>query len=127
MLTFCDFREKFGLYYVNYSDPARPRIAKDSSRVMAEIIRTRHLPPQKYAEEDDTEKGLLHDELHHNVKEDIDLGSLEESRFTTRITKENVQEGEMEFDVPNVRNSEEITEELGIQKEILIVVGINED
>ena len=29
---------------MNYSDPARPRIAKDSSRVMAEIIRTRRIP-----------------------------------------------------------------------------------
>jgi beta-glucosidase/6-phospho-beta-glucosidase/beta-galactosidase len=47
------YTEKFGLYYVNYSDPARPRIPKHSSRVMAEIIRTRHIPEGKYAQEGD--------------------------------------------------------------------------
>jgi beta-glucosidase/6-phospho-beta-glucosidase/beta-galactosidase len=52
--VFCvNYREKFGLYYVNYSDPARPRIAKDSSHAMAEIIRTRHIPERKYVQEGD--------------------------------------------------------------------------
>ena len=48
-----NYREKFGLYYVNYSDPARPRIAKHSSHVMAEIIRTRHIPEGKNVQEGD--------------------------------------------------------------------------
>jgi hypothetical protein len=41
------------MYHVNFSDPARPRIAKDSSHVMAEIIRTRHIPERKYVQEGD--------------------------------------------------------------------------
>ncbi|KAJ4446068.1 hypothetical protein ANN_12759 [Periplaneta americana] len=40
------YTEKFGLYFVNFTNPAKQRIAKDSSRVMADIIRTRHLPLQ---------------------------------------------------------------------------------
>jgi beta-glucosidase/6-phospho-beta-glucosidase/beta-galactosidase len=34
----------FGLFYVNFSDPARPRIAKESARVYKEIISTRQVP-----------------------------------------------------------------------------------
>lgn len=38
------YKEKFGLFYVNFSDPARPRIAKESARVYSEIVRTRQVP-----------------------------------------------------------------------------------
>ncbi|PSN48334.1 hypothetical protein C0J52_03416 [Blattella germanica] len=38
------FSEKFGLFGVDFSDVNRPRIAKDSSYVYAEIIRTRQIP-----------------------------------------------------------------------------------
>jgi lactase-phlorizin hydrolase len=38
------YREKFGIFYVNFSDPARPRNAKDSATVYREIIRTRQIP-----------------------------------------------------------------------------------
>lgn len=32
------YREKFGIHYVNFSDPALPRTAKESSRFLAQII-----------------------------------------------------------------------------------------
>lgn len=30
--------ERFGLHYVDFTDPARPRIAKDSAKFFAQII-----------------------------------------------------------------------------------------
>ncbi|PNF23657.1 Myrosinase 1 [Cryptotermes secundus] len=38
------YRERFGLFYVNFSDPTRPRIAKESARVYKEIVRTWQVP-----------------------------------------------------------------------------------
>ncbi|XP_048245897.1 lactase-phlorizin hydrolase-like [Haliotis rufescens] len=32
------YSEKFGLHYVNFSDPARPRIPKDSAKFIAQVI-----------------------------------------------------------------------------------------
>ncbi|XP_055604260.1 lactase/phlorizin hydrolase-like [Uranotaenia lowii] len=37
--------ERFGLYYVDYSDPGRRRIAKSSAKVFANIIKTRRIDP----------------------------------------------------------------------------------
>ncbi|XP_053686544.1 lactase/phlorizin hydrolase-like [Sabethes cyaneus] len=37
--------ERFGLYYVDYDDPARTRIAKSSAKVYANIITTRQIDP----------------------------------------------------------------------------------
>ena len=36
--------ERFGLHYVNFSDPARPRVAKDSAKFYAEVIRDNGFP-----------------------------------------------------------------------------------
>jgi hypothetical protein len=36
--------EKFGLFAVDFHDPARPRTPKESAKVLAEIIRTREIP-----------------------------------------------------------------------------------
>lgn len=127
-MVMCGCREKFGLYYVNYSDPARPRIAKDSSHVMAEIIRTRHLPQQKYLQEGYMELGLYNNPLHQNV-ENLDLGSHQESQWQNiedSSKQQNFQRGEVEPDIPPIPNSQEISEELDIQKEIVVVVSINE-
>jgi hypothetical protein len=38
------YLEKFGLYHVNFTDPARPRTAKDSAAYYAEIIRNHGFP-----------------------------------------------------------------------------------
>jgi beta-glucosidase/6-phospho-beta-glucosidase/beta-galactosidase len=38
------FSEKFGLFAVDFDDPARPRTPKESAKVLAEIIRTRQIP-----------------------------------------------------------------------------------
>lgn len=38
------YTAKFGLNYVNFTDPARPRIAKQSAALMKEIISTRNIP-----------------------------------------------------------------------------------
>ncbi|XP_067010250.2 myrosinase 1-like [Anabrus simplex] len=38
------YTEKFGVYYVNFTDPARPRIPKASSQFLKEIIQTREIP-----------------------------------------------------------------------------------
>ncbi|XP_069681385.1 myrosinase 1-like [Periplaneta americana] len=43
------YTAKFGLYYVNFTDPARPRIPKASSYMMKEITST-HKVPQKYVD-----------------------------------------------------------------------------
>ncbi|XP_069681392.1 myrosinase 1-like [Periplaneta americana] len=43
------YTSKFGLYHVNFTDPARPRIPKASSYMMKEITSTRKIP-QKYAD-----------------------------------------------------------------------------
>ncbi|XP_055610855.1 myrosinase 1-like [Uranotaenia lowii] len=37
--------ERFGLYYIDYTDPARTRIAKSSARSYANIIKTRMIDP----------------------------------------------------------------------------------
>jgi hypothetical protein len=38
------FSEKFGLYHVNFNDPARPRTPKESAKVLTEIMRTKQIP-----------------------------------------------------------------------------------
>lgn len=38
------YTEKFGLYAVDFDDPARPRTPKESAKVLAEIMRTRKIP-----------------------------------------------------------------------------------
>ncbi|KAJ4448535.1 hypothetical protein ANN_10553 [Periplaneta americana] len=43
------YTSKFGLYHVNFTDPARPRIPKASSYMMKEITSTRKIP-QKYVD-----------------------------------------------------------------------------
>jgi hypothetical protein len=123
MVVWCDYREKFGLYYVNYSDPTRPRIAKDSSHVMAEIIRTRHLPRQKYVEKGNIEADLHHSPLVQNLQY-TSLGS-QRQKVDDSSQRQNMQQGEMELTVLPVRYSKEITEELETEKEIPSVVGIN--
>lgn len=115
--------EKFGLYYVNYSDPARPRIAKDSSHVMAEIIRTHHLPQQKYFQEGYMELGRL-----HHVQ-DWELRShqqLQGQNIEDSSKKQNIQRSIVGPDVSPVPSSPEISAELDIQREAVAVV-INED
>ncbi|XP_063224926.1 myrosinase 1-like [Bacillus rossius redtenbacheri] len=37
---------KFGLYYVDFNDPDRPRVPKDSSKVYASMIKNRSLPEE---------------------------------------------------------------------------------
>lgn len=38
------FSERFGLYYVNFSDPARPRKRKASVGYFKNILKTKKLP-----------------------------------------------------------------------------------
>lgn len=38
------FSDKFGLHFVNYTDPALPRIPRESAKVYASIIRCRGFP-----------------------------------------------------------------------------------
>lgn len=38
------YAERFGLYYVNFSDPALPRIPKDSAKFYRNIIRCNGFP-----------------------------------------------------------------------------------
>nr|BAB91145.1 beta-glucosidase [Neotermes koshunensis] len=38
------YSEKFGIYAVDFEDPARPRIPKESAKVLAEIMNTRKIP-----------------------------------------------------------------------------------
>jgi hypothetical protein len=95
---------------------------------MAEIIRTRHLPQQKYLQEGYMELGLYNNPLHQNV-ENLDLGSHQESQWQNiedSSKQQNFQRGEVEPDIPPIPNSQEISEELDIQKEIVVVVSINE-
>jgi hypothetical protein len=70
---------------------------------MAEIIRTRHLPPQKNVEEG-------------NLEADLQRSGLESSLGSE---KQNKDQGEMEL------NNQEIAEELEAAKRIPSVVGIN--
>jgi hypothetical protein len=70
---------------------------------MAEIIRTRHLPPQKYVEEGNLEADLQR----HGVQSS--LGS----------ERQNKGQGEMEL------NNQETAEELEAANRIPSVVGIN--
>ena len=39
------YTEKFGLYYVNFSDPLRHRVPKDSVRFYKDVITSNGLPP----------------------------------------------------------------------------------
>ncbi|PNF19653.1 Myrosinase 1 [Cryptotermes secundus] len=109
------YTEKFGLYYVNYSDPTRPRIPKDSSRVMAEIIRTRHLPPQNYVEESRLEADVKRISVKQNPQ-DRSLGS-QRQKTDDSSQQLNMQRGGME---PNaIQGSEEAAEESEAEIEIL--------
>ncbi|PSN51427.1 Myrosinase 1 [Blattella germanica] len=45
------YTEKFGLYHINFNHPARPRIPKDSSSIIADIIRSKKLPIQYFDKE----------------------------------------------------------------------------
>ena len=38
LLKSCYYREKFGIHSVNFSDPALPRTAKESSKFLAQLI-----------------------------------------------------------------------------------------
>jgi hypothetical protein len=126
-MVICVCREKFGLYYVNYSDPARPRIAKDSSHVMAEIIRTHHLP-QQYLQQSYTKFGLYNSQLHQNVQ-NLDLGLYQESQWQNTedsSKQQNLDRGEVDPDILPFQNSQETSEEQNKQKDIVAVVGIND-
>lgn len=106
------------MYYVNYSDPARPRVPKDSSRVMAEIIRTRQLP-QQYSQEDDVKLGINDNSLLHTVQ-NLDLG------LQYKLQWQRFQRVELEPGVPDIPNPQEISEEKDIQKEFVAEVGKTE-
>ncbi|XP_021923731.1 lactase-phlorizin hydrolase-like isoform X2 [Zootermopsis nevadensis] len=112
------YTEKFGMYYVNYSDPARPRVPKDSSRVMAEIIRTRQLP-QQYSQEDDVKLGINDNSLLHTVQ-NLDLG------LQDKLQWQRFQRVKLEPGVPDIPNPQEISEEKDIQKEFVAEVGKTE-
>jgi len=40
------YTEKFGLHYVNFTDPNRPRVAKDSARFYTQVIKDHGFPSQ---------------------------------------------------------------------------------
>lgn len=106
------------MYYVNYSDPARPRVPKDSSRVMAEIISTRQLP-QQYSQEDDVKLGINDNSLLHTVQ-NLDLG------LQDKLQWQRFQRVKLEPGVPDIPNPQEISEEKDIQKEFVAEVGKTE-
>jgi hypothetical protein len=47
LFIFFLLREKFGLYYVNFTSPQKERIAKESSRFMKKVIKTMVVPDLK--------------------------------------------------------------------------------
>jgi hypothetical protein len=64
--TLFRFSDKYGLFRVNFSDPARRRVPKDSAYVLSDIARTRHLPRSLVAiardlEEEDSSDVKTHD------------------------------------------------------------------
>jgi hypothetical protein len=90
---------------------------------MAEIIRTRHLPRQKYVEESHLEADLQQSRVKQNLQ-DKTLGS-QRQKMDYSSQQQNMQRGGME---PNtIQDSEETAEEFEIEKEILSSVGINVD
>jgi hypothetical protein len=88
---------------------------------MAEIIRTRHLPRQKYVEESNLEADLQRNRVKRNLQ-DTSLGS-QRQKVDDSSQQQNMQPGGME---PNIiQDSEGTAEELQTEKEILSAVGIN--
>jgi hypothetical protein len=66
--TLLRFSEKFGLFRVNFSDPARRRIPKDSAFVLSDIARTRHLPRSLVAFAGDLKEEDANDVKAHDSK-----------------------------------------------------------
>jgi hypothetical protein len=62
------FSEKFGLFCVNFSDPARRRVPKDSVFVLSDIARTRHLPRSLMVTDTDLEEEDSNDVKAHDSK-----------------------------------------------------------
>jgi hypothetical protein len=88
---------------------------------MAEIIRTRHLPSQKYVEESNLEADPQHSRLEQNLR-DTSLGS-QRQQIDDSLQQQKMQRGGMD---PNtIQYSKGTAEELETKKEILSAVGIN--
>jgi hypothetical protein len=42
--------ERFGMHYVNFSDPTRPRVAKNSATYYARVISNNGFVPEQYCD-----------------------------------------------------------------------------